>query len=60
LFWQALRTLGSGTNGVHIDEIIRSLHPEPAQRIRDAVEWLSAEGHAFSTTDEHHFKSTDD
>lgn len=46
--------------GVSVQSIgtqLRSKYTE--QQVRDALEWLSGEGHVYSTIDDDHFKSTD-
>ena len=45
--------------GASIAEVSQHLKGVPEKAIRDAVEFLSAEGHIYSTIDDDHFKATD-
>ncbi|XP_023219081.1 replication protein A 32 kDa subunit-like [Centruroides sculpturatus] len=45
--------------GVSYDQLYASLQTLSKQVIRDAVDFLSNEGHIYSTIDDDHFKSTD-
>ena len=45
--------------GASIAEVSRHLKGVPEKAIRDAVEFLSGEGHIYSTIDDDHFKATD-
>lgn len=45
--------------GCDISTIIRQLRGVPESSIRDVIDFLSAEGHIYSTIDETHFKATD-
>ena len=44
--------------GAHVDAVAQKLNMSVGE-VRKIVEFLSDEGHIFSTTDEHHYKSTD-
>lgn len=46
--------------GVHVDHIFKQLDPTGGKidEIRSAVEFLTNEGHLYSTIDEEHFKAT--
>lgn len=43
-------------NGTHINEIISSLKTYTDTAIRQAIDYLSEEGHIYSTIDDEHFK----
>ena len=45
--------------GADIDSVCQQLRGVPEKAIRDAIEFLSSEGHIYSTIDEDHFKATD-
>jgi len=45
--------------GVHIDNVCQHLPHIPRPEIMKAIEFMSDEGHLYSTVDENHFKSTD-
>ncbi|XP_022090266.1 replication protein A 32 kDa subunit-like isoform X2 [Acanthaster planci] len=45
--------------GVSINFLATSLKGTPYNKIKDALEFLSNEGHIYSTIDDDHFKSTD-
>lgn len=45
--------------GASIAEVSRHLKGVPEKAIRDAIEFLSGEGHIYSTIDDDHFKATD-
>ncbi|BFZ16769.1 hypothetical protein BsWGS_19808 [Bradybaena similaris] len=45
--------------GCSLDEICRQLRTVAPKAIRDALEFLSTEGHIYSTIDEEHFQATD-
>jgi len=45
--------------GVHVKEVCTFLKSTPESKIREALDFLSTEGHIYSTMDEHHFKSSD-
>lgn len=45
--------------GISISEVARHLKGAPEKAIREAVEFLSSEGHIYSTIDDDHFKATD-
>jgi len=45
--------------GVSITHLCEKLRGTPVNAIRDAVEFLSSEGHIYSTIDDEHFKSTE-
>jgi replication factor A2 len=50
----------SKTNeGVHIRDICAYFKNLPEAKIRETLEFLSTEGHVYSTIDDEHFKSTD-
>ncbi|XP_059146897.1 replication protein A 32 kDa subunit-like [Physella acuta] len=53
------KTLENGDNGCSIDEICQQLKSVAPKAIRDAIEFLSGEGHIYSTIDDEHFSSTD-
>nr|XP_033812958.1 replication protein A 32 kDa subunit [Geotrypetes seraphini] len=48
-----------GSEGMSFDELKKKLHGLNLNTIKQAVEFLSNEGHIYSTVDEDHFKSTD-
>ncbi|XP_071118772.1 replication protein A 32 kDa subunit-like [Haliotis cracherodii] len=45
--------------GASIDAVCKQLRNVPEQQIREAVDFLSGEGHIYSTIDEDHYKATD-
>lgn len=45
--------------GANIDHVCQQLRGVPEKAIRDAIEFLSSEGHIYSTIDEDHYKATD-
>lgn len=45
--------------GADIESVCKQLRGVPEKAIRDAIEFLSSEGHIYSTIDEDHFKATD-
>ncbi|XP_070556465.1 replication protein A 32 kDa subunit-like [Ptychodera flava] len=49
----------SDETGVSVDNISRQLRNLSKDAIRNAIEFLSNEGHIYSTIDDDHFKSTD-
>ncbi len=47
--------------GISVDCIIDSFKEKyNAMEVRSAIEWLSDEGHVYSTVDDIHFKAVDD
>lgn len=47
------------SQGMHIDEICEYLKTFSSSKIKEALEFLSTEGHVYSTIDDEHFKSTE-
>lgn len=47
------------SQGMHINEICDYLKSFSKTKIQDALEFLSTEGHVYSTIDDEHFKSTE-
>ncbi|XP_077193229.1 replication protein A 32 kDa subunit isoform X2 [Paroedura picta] len=47
------------TEGISLQELKSQLHNMNVATIKKAVEFLSSEGHIYSTVDDEHFKSTD-
>ncbi|CAG7830440.1 unnamed protein product, partial [Allacma fusca] len=46
--------------GAHVQQIIANLKNKVSEKdVRAAVEFLSGEGHVYSTTDDEHYKCTD-
>lgn len=46
--------------GVSVSDLMSSLRGQASEpQIRKAIEWLSNEGHLYSTIDDEHYKSTD-
>ncbi|KAK3090357.1 hypothetical protein FSP39_011153 [Pinctada imbricata] len=45
--------------GASIESVCKQLRGVPERSIREALEFLSSEGHIYSTIDEDHFKATD-
>jgi len=45
--------------GVHLSEVYAAFSNMPQNKIKEAVDFLSTEGHVYSTTDDEHFRSTD-
>ena len=54
----AIRSVDS-EQGVSIQEICQQLRGLPERAIRDAIDFLSGEGHIYSTIDDDHYRSTD-
>lgn len=44
--------------GAHINDIRKALNLDPA-KLKQVMEFLSSEGHVYTTTDDDHFKSTE-
>ncbi|KAJ1675535.1 hypothetical protein EV182_001080, partial [Spiromyces aspiralis] len=45
--------------GIHVGGIQRELGAKfSPQQIKDAIEWLTVEGHLYTTIDDDHVKST--
>lgn len=40
------------------DDVMRTLRNVPQNQVREAIEYLSAEGHIYSTIDENHFRAS--
>lgn len=51
--------LCKASQGMHINEICENLKMFSKTKISDALEFLSTEGHVYSTIDDEHFKSTE-
>lgn len=49
----------STEQGANINDVCQQLRGVPEKAIRDAIEFLSSEGHIYSTIDEDHYKATD-
>nr|XP_056702752.1 replication protein A 32 kDa subunit [Euleptes europaea] len=49
----------TSTEGISLQELKSQLHNMNVATIRKAVEFLSSEGHIYSTVDDEHFRSTD-
>ncbi|KAL7981216.1 hypothetical protein Chor_005450 [Crotalus horridus] len=47
------------TEGISLHDLKSQLHNINLQTLKKAVEFLSSEGHIYSTIDDEHFKSTD-
>lgn len=47
------------SEGIHIRDICAQFKTIPESKIREAVEFLSNEGHIYSTIDDEHYKTTD-
>lgn len=50
---------GDPNIGVDIKDVVAKFRGVPMQKIRDAVDFLSNEGHIYSTIDEDHYAHTD-
>jgi len=46
-------------SGIHLNEICAYLKTTNQKSIREALEFLSTEGHVYSTVDDEHFKAAD-
>ncbi|KAI9317716.1 hypothetical protein BX666DRAFT_1940160 [Dichotomocladium elegans] len=56
----ALKQYHDREEGAHIDQIIRQLRGTASEgQVRDAIEYLTNEGHCFTTIDDFHIKSTE-
>jgi len=51
--------LCKASQGMHINEICENLKMFSKTKISEALEFLSTEGHVYSTIDDEHFKSTE-
>ncbi|KAL5016804.1 hypothetical protein ScPMuIL_006393 [Solemya velum] len=49
----------STEHGASIESVCKQLRGVPEKSIREAIEFLSSEGHIYSTIDEDHYKATD-
>jgi replication factor A2 len=47
-----------GGEGAALDDVMRTLRNVPQNQVREAIEYLSAEGHIYSTIDENHFRAS--
>jgi replication factor A2 len=47
-----------GGEGVALDDVLRTLKSVPNDQVRAAIEYLSSEGHIYSTIDENHFRAS--
>eukprot|EP00128_Syssomonas_multiformis_P012013 Colp12_sorted_trinity150504_noHs@27906 len=57
--FDAYKELDREPSGPHMDEIIEKLrNRSTTAAIKDAIEWLSTEGHIYSTIDDHHYRCT--
>lgn len=45
--------------GASVDSVCKQIRGVPEKAIRDAIEFLSSEGHIYSTIDDDHYKATD-
>ncbi|WAR23409.1 RFA2B-like protein [Mya arenaria] len=54
----AIKSDGSA-EGASVDMVSRQMKGLPEKAIRDAIEFLSSEGHIYSTIDDDHYKATD-
>ncbi|XP_033738564.1 replication protein A 32 kDa subunit-B-like [Pecten maximus] len=45
--------------GANVDQVCKQLRGVPEKAIREAIDFLSSEGHIYSTIDEDHYKATD-
>ncbi|KAJ1919399.1 Replication factor A protein 2 [Mycoemilia scoparia] len=44
--------------GIHIDSILNALAGQvSSQQVRDALEWLTSEGHIYTALDDYHYKN---
>eukprot|EP01134_Creolimax_fragrantissima_P000999 CFRG0999T1 len=55
----AIKSTGDTTIGVHIDALCTQLPKYSAAAIKETIDYLSNEGHIYSTINEDHFLSTD-
>jgi len=46
-------------SGPHVKQVMRSIGSTDEQAVRNAIDFLSNEGHIYSTTDDDHHKATD-
>lgn len=47
------------TEGASVESVCKQIRGVPEKAIRDAIEFLSSEGHIYSTIDDDHYKATD-
>ncbi len=52
------RCCTQGGEGAALDDVLRTLRNVPQNQVREAIEYLSAEGHIYSTIDENHFRAS--
>lgn len=45
--------------GANVEQVCKQLRGVPEKAIREAIDFLSSEGHIYSTIDEDHYKATD-
>ncbi|KAK3585005.1 hypothetical protein CHS0354_024919 [Potamilus streckersoni] len=45
--------------GISVEIVCKQLRGVPEKAVRDAIEFLSSEGHIYSTIDDEHYKATD-
>ncbi|KAL3869242.1 hypothetical protein ACJMK2_041949 [Sinanodonta woodiana] len=46
-------------HGINVESVCKQLRGVPEKAVRDAIEFLSSEGHIYSTIDDEHYKATD-
>jgi len=47
------------SEGVHLNEVVQAFPNISKQKLKEALEFLSTDGHVYSTVDDEHFKSTE-
>lgn len=57
---QVFKTGGDDETGLSVDALFTAMPNVPQAQIREALSFLSDEGHLYTTIDENHFKSTDE
>lgn len=57
---QVFKTGGDDETGLSVDALFSAMPNVPQAQIREALGFLSDEGHLYTTIDENHFKSTDE
>lgn len=55
--FRAFSTIHSGDEGVSVSQVVNQLSRYSEQQVRRSIEWLTDEGHLYSTVDDDHYKS---
>lgn len=56
----AIKSSNDDESGISVNDILAQLQGKyKEEKVREVIDWLSSEGHVYSTIDDDHFKSTD-